>query len=100
MPVVNLNRLDLEVQRDQAEHQCLQILHQVVKDTQTLGVRRLGDIDQRANLSRLEADVLAPNLDLQLLPAVLVLLRPFAVVFSVFWSAHGLAGVCGGRGRT
>lgn len=69
------------MERNQAEHQRLQILYEVVKHPQALGIGRLGDINQRSNLGRLEADVLASNLDLQLLPAVLVLLWPLSVVF-------------------
>lgn len=71
------------MQRDQAEHQRLQVLHQIVKHTQSLGVGRLGHIHQRTDLGRFKADMLAANLDLQLLPAVLVLLWPLSVVFPI-----------------
>lgn len=80
---LELDWLDLEVERDQAEHQRLEILHQVVEHPQTLWVSRLGDIDKRSNLGRLEADVLAANLDLQLLSSIFVLLWPLSVVFPV-----------------
>lgn len=78
-----LDGLDLEMQGNQAEDQGLEVLHQVVEDTQALGVGRLGDVDERSNLGGLKADMLAANLDLQLLPAILILLWPFPVVFSV-----------------
>lgn len=87
--------LDLEVERNQTEHQGLQILDQVVEDAETLGVGGLGDVDEGANfrslgtirsasgcwprvdvVSYLEGDVLGAESDFELLPAVFVLLGP------------------------
>lgn len=81
-----LDGLDLEMQGDQAEDQCLEVLHQVVEDTQALRVGRLGDVDKGPNLGGLEIDMLAANLDLELLSAILILLWPLAVVFPVYRS--------------
>lgn len=81
--MLGLDRLDLEVERDQAEHQCLEILHQVVENPQTLGVSRFGDIDERSDLCRLKADVLTANLDLKLLSTIFVFLWPLSIIFPV-----------------
>lgn len=80
---MHLDGLDLEVQGDEAEDQGLEVLDQIVEDAQALGVGGLGDVDEGANLGGLEADVLAAHFNLQFLPAVLILLGPFAVVFPV-----------------
>jgi hypothetical protein len=53
--ILSSNGLDLEVQCYQREHQCLKILNEVVEDTQTFRVLRLCDIDEGANLSRLDS---------------------------------------------
>lgn len=71
------------MQADQAEHQRLEILHQIVEHPQPLGILTLVDVDQRSYLGRLERDVLRPKADFEFLPPVLVLLRPFRVVLSV-----------------
>lgn len=81
-----LDRLDLEVKRNQTEHQCFEVLHQVVKNSQSLRVSRFGHIDQGSNFGRLEIDVLAAEFDLQLLPPVFVFLWPLPVVFPVYLS--------------
>lgn len=74
------DRLDLEVKRDEAENERLQVLYKVVEDTETFRVRRLRHVVDRADLSRLERNVIIPNSDLQLLPPVLILSRPFSVI--------------------
>jgi hypothetical protein len=56
--VSTLNResegvLCLEVERNQGEDECLEILHQIVEYTQSLRICRLGNIHQRANLRSL-----------------------------------------------
>lgn len=79
----SLDWLDLEVQRDQAEDQSLEVLHEVVKDAEALGVGRLGDIDKRSDLGRLERNVFVADPQLKLLPTVLVLLWPLCVVLLV-----------------
>jgi len=76
----NSNRFYLEVERNQREHQRLQILDQVVEDAETLRVLGLSDIDHGANLRGLEGDMLVAETDLELLSTVLVLLRPLGVV--------------------
>ena len=84
----SLYGLDLEVQRDQAEYESLQILNQIVEYAQAFRIGGLGDVDERANLSGLERNVVVAQPDLQLLAPVLILLRPFCVVF-----LHDLAGL-------
>jgi hypothetical protein len=81
------------MQGDQRKHQGLEILHQVVEHSKSFRVGRVRHISQRANLcslgksiavhlmhqdriSYLELNVVTPEPDLQLLSAVLVLLRP------------------------
>lgn len=70
----------LKVQRNQRKHQCLQVLHQVVENAQSLGVRALLHIHQRPDLGGFERNVLVTHPDLELLAPVLVLLRPLGVV--------------------
>lgn len=98
------DRLDLEMQRDQAKHQGLEILDQVIENSQPVGVCRVRHVVDRTDFSRLspgsvmkrlggcrgapspthlERDVIVSKLDLQFLLPVLVLCRPFRVVFPV-----------------
>ena len=82
------------MQRYQRKDQRLEVLHEIIEDTEPLGVLRLLDVHQRADLGRLERDVLVAHADLEFLAAVFVLLRPFAIVFP------GTAGwLSGGRGE-
>lgn len=76
-----LDRLDLEVKGDKTKDQSFKVLHQVVKDSQSLRVGRLGHVNQRSNLGRLEIDMLAAEFDFQFLPSVFVLLWPLSVIF-------------------
>ena len=78
---VSTNRLDLEVQAGQTENQRLEVLNQIVEHPQPLWVSRLGDVDQGSDFGCLEGDVLRTHSDFELLPSILVLLRPFAVIF-------------------
>jgi hypothetical protein len=48
-----LDWLDLEMKRYQGEHQCLQILDEVVEDAQAFGVLGFGNIDKGTNLGGL-----------------------------------------------
>eukprot|EP00446_Apocalathium_sp_SHHI-4_P058857 CAMPEP_0177429124 /NCGR_PEP_ID=MMETSP0368-20130122/74942_1 /TAXON_ID=447022 ORGANISM="Scrippsiella hangoei-like, Strain SHHI-4" /NCGR_SAMPLE_ID=MMETSP0368 /ASSEMBLY_ACC=CAM_ASM_000363 /LENGTH=103 /DNA_ID=CAMNT_0018899603 /DNA_START=41 /DNA_END=349 /DNA_ORIENTATION=- len=83
-----LDRLDSEVQADQAEDEALQVLHQVVEDPETLGVLGGLHVRQGANLGGREGDVLLAADHLQLLapdpvrswPVVVVLLEDLAVL--------------------
>lgn len=98
------------MQVDQREDQGLEVLDEVVEDTQTLRVGRFLNILERSDLGRLQTvspvvrsygwvaaahalpiakrnqrsylkrDVLVSKSDLELLTAVLVLLRPFGIV--------------------
>lgn len=78
-----LDGFDLEVQTYERKDQRFQILYQVVEDTQAFWVLGLVNIDQRADLGGFERNVLASYPDLELLPPVLVLLRPLRIVFPV-----------------
>eukprot|EP00421_Protoceratium_reticulatum_P018366 CAMPEP_0168390776 /NCGR_PEP_ID=MMETSP0228-20121227/17647_1 /TAXON_ID=133427 /ORGANISM="Protoceratium reticulatum, Strain CCCM 535 (=CCMP 1889)" /LENGTH=150 /DNA_ID=CAMNT_0008404077 /DNA_START=47 /DNA_END=499 /DNA_ORIENTATION=- len=72
---------------NQAEHEALQVLHEVVEDTQALRVLRGLDVRQRPDLGRGKGDVLLAADDLKLLtadavgrwPVVVVLLQDLAV---------------------
>jgi hypothetical protein len=55
LPNIPSNGLDLEMQSYQREHQCLQILDEVVEDTQSFGVLGFSDIDEGTNLGSLES---------------------------------------------
>ena len=81
--MLNEGQAYLEVQTNQRKDQRLQVLHEVVEDAQALRVFALVDVDQGADLGRFEGDVLRAEADLEFLPPVFVLLRPFGVVFSV-----------------
>lgn len=50
---VSPDRLDLEVQRDQAEDQALQVLYQVVHDSQPFWIFAVVDVSQRPDLGGL-----------------------------------------------
>ncbi len=75
-----LDGLDLKVESDQREHETLEILHEIVKASEALGVATGVHIDQGADLGRREGDVLIAHHDLQLLTADAVRLRPNGVV--------------------
>ena len=87
---------------DQREHKRLQILHQVVEDTESFWVGGVADINKRADLgglhtiishfapmedvtqeTYLKRDVLVTKTNLKLLTSILILLRPFRIVFPV-----------------
>lgn len=49
----------LEMQGDQTEDERLEVLHQVVKDSQAFRIFALVHVDERSNLGSLKRDVLA-----------------------------------------
>ena len=53
LEIPHLNRLDFEMQSNQGKYQCLQVLDEIVENTQALGVLRFGNIDERTNLGGL-----------------------------------------------
>ena len=55
---ISSDGLDLEVERDQAKHKGLQVLHQVVEHPQPLRIRRLAHVNKRSNLGRLQREKL------------------------------------------
>jgi hypothetical protein len=56
--IISSDRLDLEMQCYQGEHQRLKILDEIVEDTQTFRVLRFCDVDKRSNFSSLNRDQL------------------------------------------
>jgi hypothetical protein len=69
------------MQRNERQHQTLQVLNEVVEDAQALGVFAGLHVQQAADLGGLKADVLVPQHNLQLLTPYAVSLRPVRVVF-------------------
>mmetsp|Transcript_22267 Transcript_22267/g.41317 ORF Transcript_22267/g.41317 Transcript_22267/m.41317 type:complete len:151 (-) Transcript_22267:223-675(-) len=72
--------LNLEVERDEGEHQALQVLYEIIEDPEAFGVIALLDVQQRTNLGTRERDVLIANLHFQLLPSNSVWLWPIIII--------------------
>lgn len=68
-------------QHSRIEHVLTLYLHQVVEDSEAIGVLALLHLHERAQLSRGEGDVSFSHDNLQLLAANLVWRRPVGIVF-------------------
>ena len=96
-----VSRIYLEMERNKREDESLQVLDQIVEDSQAFRVRRLGHIYQGADfrglchvsgparrqlcwlvepLTHLERDMFVPKPDLEFLTPILVLLRPLGII--------------------
>lgn len=79
-PEDELDRLDLEVQRDQRENEALEILHQVVEASQAFRVVAGVHVGQRADFRGAERDLLVADAHFELLGAHSIRRRPGLVV--------------------
>lgn len=108
--VSSLNRLDLEVQRDERKNKTFQVLqkskqskvtrethsqnqwqnwerkkrrdlNKIVKDAKTFRIITALDINERTNLRSSEGDMLISHNDLKLLPSNTVRFRPLKIIF-------------------
>jgi len=74
------NRLDLEVQRDESKHKALDVLNQVVENTQTVGILAALHLHQMPDLRCAERNVLVVQHDFQLLFPDAIRLWPVSIV--------------------
>ena len=68
------------MEADEAEHETLEVLDEIVEAAEAVRVTRLVDVHEGADLAGGEADVLVPDHDFQLLAPHAVWLRPEGVV--------------------
>lgn len=64
---VCLDRLDLEVETDEREHQTFQVLDEIVEETEPFRILGLVDVQQGADFRGGEGDVLVADENLKLL---------------------------------
>jgi len=79
--MVALDWFDFEVKGDERENETLQILHEIIEDTESFRVLTVLDIHQGPDFGSLESDVVISNTDFKLLLANNVLFGPVCVVF-------------------